>query len=164
MIDQPRVIDFDDGEISVRLGSREIRGWSYASDDERRQRMLQAREYVEGWCDGRSPDVAQSPLREALRRVLQDIDFMVERGIIPDVRNDIIYENARSAVSSTHQRCAKCGCETKGEAALVDGKIWCHPCADMVPSTSRATPTKPKCECGKPDLVSCYNPDCARPA
>lgn len=29
------------------------------------------------------------------------------------------------------QRCAKCGRETKGEAALVDGEIWCHPCADQ---------------------------------
>jgi hypothetical protein len=39
-------------------------------------------------------------------------------------------EACSCTVSSTHQRCAKCGCETKGEAALVDGKIWCHPCAD----------------------------------
>ncbi len=37
-----------------------------------------------------------------------------------------------SPVSSTHRVCAKCGCETKGEEALVDGKIWCHPCADGV--------------------------------
>lgn len=54
------------------------------------------------------------------------------RSLAKDIRD--------STVSSTHQRCAKCGCETKGEAALVDGKIWCHPCADMVPSTPRATP------------------------
>lgn len=31
------------------------------------------------------------------------------------------------------QRCQKCGCETKGEEAWVDGQIWCHPCADEVP-------------------------------
>lgn len=49
----PRVIDFDDGEISVRLDGVELRGWTYTTDDERRQKMLQAREYVEGWCDGR---------------------------------------------------------------------------------------------------------------
>jgi uncharacterized protein (DUF305 family) len=28
------------------------------------------------------------------------------------------------------RRCARCGCTTKGEEALVGGDIWCHPCAD----------------------------------
>lgn len=51
--EQPRVIDFDDGEISVRLNGKELRGWSYKNDAERRTKMLCAREYVEGWCDGR---------------------------------------------------------------------------------------------------------------
>ena len=50
---QPRVTDNDSGEISVTFNGKELRGWSYASDDERRTKMLAAREYVEGWCDGR---------------------------------------------------------------------------------------------------------------
>lgn len=50
----PRVIDFDDGEISVRLDGKELRGWSYKDDAERRIKMLAAREYVEGWCDALS--------------------------------------------------------------------------------------------------------------
>lgn len=50
---QPRLIDFDDGEISVRLDGKELRGWSYKDDAERRMKMFAAREYVEGWCDGR---------------------------------------------------------------------------------------------------------------
>lgn len=33
-----------------------------------------------------------------------------------------IYEQER--------RCQKCGCPTKGEEALVDWRVWCHPCAD----------------------------------
>lgn len=49
----PRLIDFDDGKISVRLNDKELRGWSYKDDAERRTKMLAAREYVEGWCDGR---------------------------------------------------------------------------------------------------------------
>ncbi len=49
----PRVTDNDKGEISVALGGRELRGWSYSNDTERRQKMIQAREYIEGWCDGR---------------------------------------------------------------------------------------------------------------
>ena len=60
---QPTVLDNDKGEITVSLEGRELRGWSYSSDGERRQKMLQAREYIEGWCDGREP------LREALKKL-----------------------------------------------------------------------------------------------
>lgn len=49
----PRVTDNDAGEITITLDGKELRGWSYANDGERRQKMLQAREYVEGWCDAR---------------------------------------------------------------------------------------------------------------
>lgn len=37
---------------------------------------------------------------------------------------------ARDAAQPSTDRCAKCGCETKGEMAFIDGEIWCHPCAD----------------------------------
>ena len=57
----PRVTDNDTGEITVALDGRELRGWSYASDDERRIKMLAAREYVEGWCDGRDAKVGTWP-------------------------------------------------------------------------------------------------------
>lgn len=50
----PRVTDNDKDEITVTLNGRELRGWSYANDGERRQKMLQAREYVEGWRDALS--------------------------------------------------------------------------------------------------------------
>lgn len=50
---QPRVTDNDNGEITVTIDDQEVRGWSYANDNERRVKMLAAREYVEGWCDGR---------------------------------------------------------------------------------------------------------------
>ena len=53
----PRVLDDDTDEITVTLGvgteTKVLRGWEYHNDQERRQKMLQAREYVEGWCDGR---------------------------------------------------------------------------------------------------------------
>ncbi len=49
----PRVSDDDKDAITVSLDGRELRGWSYANEEARRQKMLQAREYVEGWCDGR---------------------------------------------------------------------------------------------------------------
>ena len=37
-------------------------------------------------------------LRAALKRMLLEFDFMVENKIIPDVRNDIIFEEARAAL------------------------------------------------------------------
>lgn len=49
----PRVVDNDKGEITVTFEGRPLRGWSYLNDADRRQKMLCAREYVEGWCDGR---------------------------------------------------------------------------------------------------------------
>lgn len=50
--EQPRVTDNDGGEISVTLNGKELRGWSYKTRGEQREKMLCAREYVEGWCDG----------------------------------------------------------------------------------------------------------------
>lgn len=52
-MENPRVTDNDNGEITVSLDGKELRGWSYNDDPERRMKMLAAREYVEGWCDGR---------------------------------------------------------------------------------------------------------------
>lgn len=48
----PRVIDNDRDEITVTLNGRELRGYSYESEAERRAKMLAAREYVEGWYCG----------------------------------------------------------------------------------------------------------------
>jgi len=48
----PRVTDNDNGEITVSLGERELRGYTYTTDVERRYKMVMAREYVEGWGDG----------------------------------------------------------------------------------------------------------------
>lgn len=51
VVHDPRVTDNDRDEITVSLGGKEIRGWSYANDTERRAKMLCAHEYVEGWHD-----------------------------------------------------------------------------------------------------------------
>lgn len=50
---QPRVTDNDIGEITVTFDGNELRCWSYSGNGERWAAMLAAREYVEGWCDGR---------------------------------------------------------------------------------------------------------------
>lgn len=49
----PRVSDNDRDEITVTLDGKELRGWSYSSEQERRTKMRAAREYVEGYCNGR---------------------------------------------------------------------------------------------------------------
>lgn len=55
-----RVKDNDRGEITVMDGDKEVRGWSYANEQERRAKILFAREFVEGWHqgDGR-PELAE---------------------------------------------------------------------------------------------------------
>lgn len=45
----PRVCDNDRDEITVTLDGKEIRGWSYENEAERRVKMLAAREFCEGW-------------------------------------------------------------------------------------------------------------------
>lgn len=48
----PRVTDNDRNEIAVSLYGKELRGWSYTNDDERRKKMLAAHEFAEGWVRG----------------------------------------------------------------------------------------------------------------
>lgn len=50
-MESPRITDNDKDEITATIGGKEIRGWSYASNAERRQKMLMAREFVEGWYE-----------------------------------------------------------------------------------------------------------------
>lgn len=45
----PRVVDNDRDEITATLDGKEIRGWSYSDEAERRVKMLAAREFCEGW-------------------------------------------------------------------------------------------------------------------
>lgn len=46
------------------------------------------------------------------------------------VGDDVITVYDLQAVHSDADKCQKCGNFTHGEMALVDGQIWCHPCAD----------------------------------
>lgn len=60
----PRVIDNDRDEIIVTLDGKELRGWSYSSEYERRDKMRRAREYVEGWCDALDHASVERPPQE----------------------------------------------------------------------------------------------------
>ena len=81
---QPRVTDNDHGEITVTHMGKEIRGWSYDSDSRRREKMQQAREYVEGFCDGSdymkktTLTVKGIHLRKRLRRRCSSSSMTVE--------------------------------------------------------------------------------------
>ena len=63
-----RIVDNDADEVLVTLDGKEIRGWSYKDDSERRTKMLMAREYVEGRYVGRIELLAE--LRLAIAGVL----------------------------------------------------------------------------------------------
>ena len=43
----------------------------------------------------------EQALEVSLRRLLMEFDFMVERGVIPDVRDDIIFVQAREALQKS---------------------------------------------------------------
>jgi hypothetical protein len=43
---------------------------------------------------------------------------------------DVAAEILREFDTPFYPTCAKCGCDTQGEAALIGDQIWCHPCAD----------------------------------
>ena len=44
-----RIIDDDAGEITAALNGKEIRGWSYKTRGEQREKMQMAHEFAEGW-------------------------------------------------------------------------------------------------------------------
>lgn len=45
----PRITDNDSGEITATVNGKEVRGWSYTDDAERRTKMQMAHEFAEGW-------------------------------------------------------------------------------------------------------------------
>lgn len=59
----PKVVDHDRDEITVEVNGVEIRSWSYATADERRVKMQQAHEFVEGYWHGQG---------QPLKRVKRD--------------------------------------------------------------------------------------------
>ncbi len=46
------------------------------------------------------------------------------------------------------ERCEKCGCDMRGEMALMDhaGEIWCHPCADNYEQNTAESAYERLCE------------------
>lgn len=83
----PRVVDNDRDEITVMLDGAEIRGWSYTNEQERRVKMLCAREFVEGWYQAETSSLnrdllyayrgilrAVGPVRQALQIICADIE------------------------------------------------------------------------------------------
>lgn len=67
----PRLTDNDNGEITVTLEGKELRGWSYTNDGERRIKMVAAREFVEGWLSGYGAglDRGEALVKDALATV-----------------------------------------------------------------------------------------------
>lgn len=63
-----KVVDNDKDEITVMNGEFEVRGWSYASEPERRTKILCAREFVEGF--GEATDTLKNRIDASLNAYL----------------------------------------------------------------------------------------------
>jgi hypothetical protein len=89
-INTPRVIDDDQGIITVTHLGKELRDWTYDNDSQRCTKMQLARDYVEGWCDGyhhmrKNADVIRGlHIRQRLRKVLSEFENTA------DVREQIV--------------------------------------------------------------------------
>jgi len=72
-VSAPRVVDNDRDEITVTLDGKELRGWSYESETERRTKMLAAREFCEGWFQAMErAAILRSALSEIAERHIPD--------------------------------------------------------------------------------------------
>ncbi|MGB0750179.1 MAG: hypothetical protein ACPGO3_15670 [Magnetospiraceae bacterium] len=49
MISRPIVIDDDKGTVTAEFLGDEVRSWVYRDRAEQREKMIRAREFVEGW-------------------------------------------------------------------------------------------------------------------
>jgi hypothetical protein len=108
----PKVTDNDKDEITVSLDGRELRGWSYANDGERRQKMLQAHEYVEGWCQ------AAARLKASLDTRLNDCLCEMK----PDYDDSIVgFNEAWDIVRKVFE-----GAESTAFAAVLDSVRAAH--------------------------------------
>jgi hypothetical protein len=47
----PRVVDHGRGHVIVALDGRQVRGWSYQNDEERRLKTRLAQTFVDGWVE-----------------------------------------------------------------------------------------------------------------
>ena len=70
-----RLTDNDRDEITVTLAGKEIRGWSYFNQDERRTKMKMAREFVEGWFQASEHLADPDPLTALKALVEQDAAY-----------------------------------------------------------------------------------------
>lgn len=79
----PRVCDNDRDEITITLDGKEIRGWSYADETERRVKMLAAREFCEGWFQAEQRP-ADPETKDALRKLVNEVAGLA--GFGPEIK------------------------------------------------------------------------------
>jgi hypothetical protein len=103
-IDEGIAIDQDFIEIKPK---RKIEFWVNVFDD-REVTSVDGRDEANARLIASAPDLLaeverlranNAELVAALKRVLLDIDFMIEAKTIPDVRDDVIYGAARAAIA-----------------------------------------------------------------
>lgn len=97
----PKIIDNDHEQITVTLDGKEIRGWTYESEIERRWKMRMAREFVEGWYEATERAKAE---RDLYLEALRDIDAVgVDFGHF-EAAARTMQEHARAALAKAEAR------------------------------------------------------------
>lgn len=86
-----RVKDNDRDEITIMDGDRQVRGWSYANEQERRVKMLCAREFVEGCYQGDG--------RAELAEICQELGCTTKPGVALRFAKEL-----RRDLGKAHQR------------------------------------------------------------
>ncbi len=89
------------------------------------------------YCDAYKGDAMTKPMSEQ-EPTVSEADVIIAaarlRGLnaLKDDHGQIQHEKVRKALEAlaaqAPERCARCGRETKGEAAQVGTEVWCHIC------------------------------------
>jgi len=86
----------------------------------------------EQWCVWPKCD-CQPPVLATIERMIEAAiahDDFVNGHTALEILDVIRAAQPPAAPVETERRCQKCWCATNGEEAIVDGQVWCHPCAD----------------------------------
>lgn len=71
----PKITDNDAGEITATVNGAEVRGWSYKTSGEQREKMRMAHEFAEGWFQAteRAAKVDQPAATSEMLAALQTV-------------------------------------------------------------------------------------------
>lgn len=149
----PKVIDNDQGDITVEVYGKEVRGWSYKDDAERRMKMLAAREFAEGWLSGlaRMKEGLDTRLNNVLCEMKEGYDDSIvgfneawdvmrkafaETAPIPSIVHVAYAEQRADIPNYCPDKCPTCGTDAESNFGLAGGGMgvytYCPKCEKVL--------------------------------